>query len=136
MQDGWMKKNKEMNMKHCHSCNQNIAFGGHKEGENIFCSKKCAGDYEASLNGFCQSCLDETIDESPGNMEIFSSVGTGWGPFGRKKCSQCKSIIKTKWIYFLVPLIPRGKYRVLYTRRSAGFADKEAEFMARKLKSE
>lgn len=122
-------------MERCHSCNEPIMFGAIKKEQHVFCSKDCAEDFEASIRGFCPSCMADTTEESSGDMELFNNVGTGWGPFSRNRCSNCGSVIKTKWIYFLVPIIPKGKYRVLYTKRVGGVLPTKTQFLSRKIKA-
>jgi len=82
------------------------------------------------LREFCEKCLSETTDESPG-----STFTMNW-LFGTKlsgeshPCSNCGSIIQTKWFIFIIPILKLGKYRVIYLE--SGFF--ESRFIGRRLK--
>ena len=120
----------------CKNCNAILLWVGAREGENIFCSKVCAEGYKAAINGFCSACLAETTEESPGRMEIFNFIGTDWGwPLGRKKCPRCGSVILRKWRYFILPIIPEDKYRVLFINTKLKLFGTSTRFLARKMKS-
>ena len=66
---------------------------------------------EHVATGFCESCLAESSDETPGDVSATNG-------FGRKfygaaaPCTKCGSIVRTLWWTAIdIPLIPRGSYR-------------------------
>ena len=56
-----------------------------------------AEDYNETIKRFCQSCLNERIDESPGKVKRFDRIGSGQGPVSRERCWQtfCRAITKS-----------------------------------------
>src|SRR5258706_4080157 len=102
-------------MARCSACNR-ITIGGYKAGADRFCSLPC---FTASpLNGFCADCAKATTDESPGGTFTFNTFGTRLS-FVRDRCPECHSIVQTKAICgFFIPLIPLGRYRVIYVSGS------------------
>jgi hypothetical protein len=77
-----------------------------------FPSEKIAKD------GFCAKCHDETTDESPGDTRTVNFI-LGTRLIGHDdRCPTCGSVLQTKWWQFFLPLIPVGKYRVIYIERA------------------
>lgn len=70
-----------------------------------------------SSNGFCQKCCAQTTDESPGNTQTINLV------FGNRlmghldRCNICGSVLQAIWFWFVIPIFPIGKYRVIYLER-------------------
>jgi len=66
---------------------------------------------EHLAKGFCENCLAESSDETPGDVSATNG-------FGRKfygaaaPCTKCGSVVRTLWWTAIdIPLIPRGSYR-------------------------
>ena len=111
----------------CANC-ATVIVGGPREGDLRFCSKVCRNFYLHP--NFCEACLAQTEAKGMGGTYTFNVVfGTrlmGFGP----ECTTCHSVIKRKWLWFLVPVCPvSAKYRVLYSTprrflsRKVTFAD-------------
>jgi hypothetical protein len=97
-------------MKRCAVCNSLMA-GGFRDGEASFCSLYCYT--QSPVPGFCEQCLSETTDVSPGGTFTFDMIGTGM--FGAAdRCRNCHSVIQGKWIQILFPVWRLAKYRVRY----------------------
>jgi hypothetical protein len=67
-------------------------------------------------SGFCVACYLQTKDESPGDTWQVNFCGTRL--IGYEQCPICHSIIQIKWFCLLIPIIPLGKYRVIYSEKS------------------
>src|ERR1017187_7486769 len=65
-------------------------------------------------DGFCEHCRSQTTDESPGNTRIVNFI------FGTRlsghddRCASCGSVLQTKWLWIGLPILPLGRYRVIY----------------------
>ena len=71
------------------------------------------------LDGFCEVCRSKTTDDSPGKTGTVNFVlGTRLiGCDGR--CPACGSIEQTLWVQIVLPLIPLGRYKVIYFERDS-----------------
>jgi len=109
-----------MDMKTCDYCKQYFDFDGYKVGSSTFCSKSCAQKTQ-----FCRNCFVKTTDiPNQGWQKYFwdwavnKKEGFNFGPaFGEScenTCPRCGSAIHRLWMYFFVPIIPLGKYRILH----------------------
>jgi len=101
-------------MRRCDNCGRTIIGGGLHEPRGSFCSKVCA---EASLYiGFCQSCVESTLDVSSGSTATVNAVGTRL--FGRaNQCPTCRSVVQRLFFCILfVPVVPGLQFRVKYLR--------------------
>jgi hypothetical protein len=121
-------------MERCGNCEKRILFGGVRTSDGAFCSQSCARGLAALLRGFCDACRSQTTDESTGNLTQINGIGTTLSLFDRDKCATCGSIVKTKWFCLVFPLIPLGKYRVLYTQDKRSLTGSSARFLSRRLK--
>jgi len=79
-------------------------------------------DSIGQIQGFCEDCISETTDESPGNANTINGIGTmlmGTRFFqkGLNPCSKCHSVIQTKWFTIGFGVNPLGTYRILYTKK-------------------
>jgi len=85
------------------------------------------------LSHFCETCLNGSEPGSPGS--ISTNQGTGRMFYGRAAvCAECGSAIRTVWsAFFLLPVIPRGSYRVIEFEEEAGGGESRTEFVARKV---
>lgn len=121
-------------MERCNNCKKVIVFGAIRSANGVFCSDTCEAGYQALQQGFCEACLAQTTDESPGNLRQINGIGTSWGfDFGGKdKCPTCGSAVKTKWFCFIFPLVPIDKFRVLSTQEN--LTGSRGRFLARKVK--
>lgn len=66
---------------------------------------------EHVAEGFCEDCLAESSDQTPGDVSTTNG-------FGRKfygaatPCVTCGSVVRTLWWTAIdIPLVPRGSYR-------------------------
>ena len=70
-----------------------------------------------TADGFCAACRAQTTDESPGNTTVLNFM------FGTRlighddRCSACGSLLQTKWLQIVLPIIPLGRYRVIYLEK-------------------
>ena len=65
-------------------------------------------------DGFCEECRSKTSDESPGNTTTVNFLlGTRLIGY-ENRCPACGSVEQTLWLQIVLPLIPLGKYRVIY----------------------
>lgn len=124
-------------MNTCFHCQKKIFKKGYYIGNKHFCSKNCAA-YFKSQNGFCEKCLAETTEEQTGDLRMFNGIGTGLGFFSKKnsKCPDCGSIIKRKWFFIGVPIVPHDQYRIIDLTHKHGLTTQEKTFLARKLKNQ
>jgi hypothetical protein len=72
-----------------------------------------------NAQGYCQYCVDETTDESPGSVSTMNGIGTAlmgtrWSSKGLDRCPICGSEVKQKWSTFGFGVKPSGTYRILY----------------------
>lgn len=85
---------------------------------------------------FCKQCLDETVEESPGSLEMF--VGIGEILIGASRsCDICGSVIKKKCFTFLwIPIAYRGSYRVKWIDNNILSSGTGKSIIARKIKQQ
>lgn len=62
--------------------------------------------------GFCYACWAQTSDESPGDTRTVNLIGTAISGEA-ERCNTCGSVVKTKSIWLVFPLIPLARYRVI-----------------------
>ena len=67
----------------------------------------------ASRTIFCEHCIAETSDETPGNIKMGNFFGKKF--YGSDKpCPQCTSVVSTLWWTIAhLPIVPLGSYRYL-----------------------
>lgn len=82
---------------------------------------------------FCETCLNSSEPGTPGSMSTNQGIGRMF--HGRSdKCAECGSAIRTAWsVFLLLPLFPRGSYRVIEFEEEAGDGTSRTEFVARKV---
>jgi len=80
---------------------------------------------------FCEHCVSETTNETPGDVSTVSGVGRKF--YGSAApCPECASVIRTLWWTFAsIPIVPVASYR--YKTASEGF--RRARFWCRELPS-
>jgi hypothetical protein len=66
---------------------------------------------------FCPRCLALTTDrQAPGTLVANGFFGTQ--PMGAADpCVACKSVVRTIWLWFVVPVVPLGSYRMIAIER-------------------
>ena len=65
-------------------------------------------------DGFCAECRGKTTDESPGDTTVVNLV-FGTHLIGHDDvCPVCGSVVQTKWLQIILPVIPLGRYRVVW----------------------
>ena len=90
-----------------------------------YCSSWCMSFIAGAGKGFCQRCIQETSDESSGDVSTTWSVGRHFGT-PSKPCSQCGSVVQqVRFVVLFIPLLRLERYRVLPMDR--------AHFWSRKL---
>jgi len=96
-------------IKKCANCGSVIAFGK-KDGDNYYCNNICKEHHKHP--GFCQECVAETTNETPGDTATFNGVGIRL--YGNAaKCPTCYSVIKRKWFCIVfIPIFPLRKFRI------------------------
>jgi len=67
-----------------------------------------------SRTGFCRACHAATTNESPGSTFtlnfVFGTRFLGWS----SQCPKCESVVRWLWFWFVIPLVPLGRYRIKY----------------------
>src|SRR6202163_4832773 len=83
----------------------------------------------ASRGIFCEHCVAETTDETPGDVSTLNGIGRKF--YGSAApCPECASVIRTLWWTMIeVPVVPVGSYR--YKTVEEGVS--RARFWCRKL---
>jgi hypothetical protein len=67
-------------------------------------------------DAFCQQCRSVTTDESPGDTTVVNLV-FGTRLIGHDDvCAVCGSVLQTKWFCIGIPIIPLGRYRVVWLK--------------------
>ena len=86
-------------------------------------TEELQGSEEFVAEGFCEDCLAESTDETPGDVSTVNGCGRQF--YGNARpCPKCGSVIKTLWwCMFELPLVPRGSYRYI-TVSSEGFSSR------------
>lgn len=66
---------------------------------------------EASTSRFCEACVHDSSDQSPGDVRTNNGVGRMF--YGRAdKCDTCGSVVRTLWrVVADIPLVPVASYR-------------------------
>jgi hypothetical protein len=60
---------------------------------------------------FCEACKSSSSDVSAGNILSINFIGRGFiGSSNR--CATCESVERNLYFFFLIPLLPLGKWRV------------------------
>jgi hypothetical protein len=95
----------------CTICGVPVAGSYRRDGDAIFCSLACMT--KNATGEFCERCLADTIDASPGGMFTFNLVGTNLIG-GKERCPDCHSVVQRKVFQFVIPLVPLKRYRVLW----------------------
>ena len=68
-------------------------------------------------DGFCEQCRSSTADESPGDTTVVNLL-FGTRLIGHDEvCPICGSVLQSKWFWIGVPIIPLGKYRVIWMKQ-------------------
>ena len=74
--------------------------------------RRLAGDAGTYVHDFCETCRESSSASSAGNVSMWNGVGLGF--LGKSDwCGQCRSYVKTLWVWCLIPLWPAGSYRVI-----------------------
>ncbi|HEY3350633.1 MAG TPA: hypothetical protein VGM13_12735 [Thermoanaerobaculia bacterium] len=83
---------------------------------------------------FCDACIAATSTESPGSTRRVNGIGTAlWED--SSPCPSCGSIEVRMWFTFLfVPLIPLGRYKVIYLASRASLLH-DKRYVGRKVKA-
>jgi len=103
-------------MTRCKVCNNIVVSSTLRDGADSFCSIYCFT--QSATPGFCKDCLEATTSKSPGSTYTFNGIGTRLY-FARDRCPSGHSVVQTKFIVVLrIPLIPLGRYRLIFTGRT------------------
>jgi hypothetical protein len=65
-------------------------------------------------DGFCAVCRSKTTDQSPGNTSTVNFVLGNRLIGSEDRCPACGSVEQTLWLQIVLPIIPLGRYRVIY----------------------
>lgn len=86
-----------------------------------------------SYSPFCEACLDGSEPGTPGSLSTNQGIGRMF--HGRTAtCAECGSAIRTAWsVFLLLPVIPRGSYRVIEFDEEAADGESRTEFLARRV---
>jgi hypothetical protein len=85
-----------------------------------------------AADGFCAACRSQTTDESSGNTTVVNFI------FGTRlighddRCSACGSLLQMLWLQIGLPIIPLGRYRVIYLEKDLF----SGRYIGRKLRNE
>jgi hypothetical protein len=78
-----------------------------------YCSQACMQWLSEGPRTFCKKCTFESTGQSSGNLHTINGIGTAFVG-SSDVCPNCKSVVRRVWFtFFLVPLIPLGRYRVM-----------------------
>lgn len=101
-------------LKGCSNCGVASLTLPYRDGSGAtYCSDVCLIWAALGPTDYCQACLQQTSDESPGDMNRMNGIGRGFGGAGQR-CPRCRSVVRRVWFtFFFVPLIPLGQYRVI-----------------------
>lgn len=83
-------------------------------------------DHATDIYGheFCPRCFSTTASASiPAAVTLNTILGTRYMGTS-EKCESCKSVVRTAWFWFLLPLFPLGSYRFISIDPSAFIARK------------
>ncbi len=87
--------------------------------------------------GFCVACVEETTDETVGNVTLHVGVGgVGtwlWGGL-TNRCPACRSGVQSKWLWIFVPVKRLGRYRVIWAEGRAGTEFSGGTCLSRRMK--
>jgi hypothetical protein len=102
-------------MRRCKVCNTIVVGSTLRDGADSFCSLYCFT--KSTTPGFCKDCLDATTPKSPGSTYLYNGIGTRL-LFAKDRCPTCHSVVQTKFfVLAIIPLIPLGRFRLIYTDR-------------------
>ena len=121
-------------MKSCKGCGTPILWGGCEHDSVWYCSEICLDGARGAQ--FCEECKIETLPITTGYLHRTNGMGFSlWGK--RSKCSKCHAVVSRVWYtFFFFPLLPLGRYRVLYIgQKSALFGGSSKSFYSRLLRS-
>lgn len=89
----------------------------------------------SSLN-FCSRCMDETIPESTGNLQMYNFIGTTIISLGRR-CNICNSFVAKKCLVFGgIPINSFGNFRILKISESGFYINWSTTYLSRKIKNQ
>ena len=67
---------------------------------------------------FCPRCLARSTDRPAPGTVVYNAI-YGTQPMGAAdRCDACKSVVRTIWLWLIVPLVPIGSYRMIATERN------------------
>ncbi|MCC7015289.1 MAG: hypothetical protein IT454_22205 [Planctomycetes bacterium] len=82
---------------------------------------------------FCPECLAASQSGSPGKLSTIQGIGRMF--HGRTQtCERCGSSVRTAWsVFLLLPLVPRGSFRVVEFDELAAQGVSSTPFFARRV---
>jgi hypothetical protein len=102
-------------LKGCANCGTPSITLPYRDGSGrSYCSDDCLLWGALGPTQFCERCVSETTDKSPGNLQRMNGIGLGFS--GKSdRCARCRSVVRQVWFtFFYVPLVPLAKYRVIH----------------------
>ena len=88
--------------------------------------------------GFCAACVEQTTDETAGNVDLHIGLvgGVGTWLLGGlvDRCPACRSVVQSKWLWVFVPVRRLGRYRVLWPDGRGGTDVAGGRCLTRRLK--
>ena len=69
--------------------------------------------YRSAASTFCARCTGATLDKPVTGLFTARHIMGVRLVGSSRRCDECGSIIKTRWFWLFIPLIPFGSYRVL-----------------------
>jgi hypothetical protein len=98
--------------------------------ESLATFRADAADAVRHSLGFCQKCFDATTDDTPGStFTVNWLIGTRLHDEG-DVCPECSSVRASLWLWFLIPIMRVGTYRIIYTKRDIS----SKEWVGRKMR--
>ena len=87
----------------------------------------------AAAPPFCARCT--AASRAPGAPGISTNQGIGRMFWGRAdKCDACGSAVRTLWwVFLLLPVLPRGSYRVIEFEEEAEDGESRTAFVSRRV---
>jgi hypothetical protein len=102
-------------LKGCSNCRiPSITLPYRDRSGRTYCSQECIVWSVLGPTGFCERCVNESLDQSLSDLSRINGIGKTFGGKS-ERCVQCLSTVRRIWFTFLfVPVLPLARYRVIH----------------------
>jgi hypothetical protein len=102
-------------LKSCANCGTPGIVLQYRDGSGrTYCSDDCLLWGALGPTQFCESCIRQTTDVSPGNLHRVNGIGTSFVG-GSDRCPRCRSVVRRVWVTLVfLPVFPLARYRVIH----------------------